>query len=129
MKSLTKGLLVIMVLLTSVLVQKAVACEFEFKVDGDKKEVYKAGDVVVVKVKVTFTHMVCDVGIQKTKFETDGLKIEGATDWKETSPGIWERKLKLKVTGNDKGELVLSGTRTCNKTGGYGSLKLNGEAK
>lgn len=110
------------------------ACEIEFEVvdgnkkeDGDKKEVYKEGDVLVIKVKATLTHRFCTIGINKTRFYSDGLKVLGATDWKETSTNIWERKLKVKVTDNDSGKLMISAKRTCDKQGGFGSLTLQGE--
>jgi len=106
---------------------EALACEIEFTVEGEQKEVYKTGDIVIVKVKVVLTHRVCPVAMSKTKFEPNGFKIEGATDWKEVSPNVWERKLKMKVTGNKKGKLMISATRTCDKEGGFGSLTLQGE--
>lgn len=104
------------------------ACEFEFEVDGTKKEVYKEGDIVVVKVKVSFTHRICPMGIKETKFDSKGIKIIGATDWKETSPGVWERKLQAKVTGTKNGKLSISGSRTCDKTGGFGTINFVGES-
>lgn len=105
----------------------ALACSFEFEVDEkSKKETYTVGDIVVVKVKVTFTHRVCPVAIKQTKFETNGIKVVGATDWKEVSPGVFERKLKTKITGNDKKSYTITGTRTCDKEGGFGTLTLKG---
>lgn len=100
------------------------ACEIELEVIKGKKEVYEKGDEVILNVKVMRTHRICSESIDKTKFDSDGIKILGATSWKETSPGIWERKLKTRVEGNKKGELTLSATRTCNKKGGFGSITL-----
>ncbi|MBU0765327.1 MAG: hypothetical protein KJ607_10885 [Bacteroidetes bacterium] len=121
-----KGLLISGIILLG-LSLKTFACEFEFEVQGDKKEIYKAGDEVIVKVTVIFTHRVCELAITETKFETKGLEIISATDWKETSTGTWERKLKMKVTGTPKGKLTLTGTRTCSKEGGFGIFTLEGE--
>lgn len=100
------------------------ACEIEFEVVKGKKEVYEKGDEVIINVKVMLTHRICPESLNKTKFDSDGIKILGATSWKETSPGIWERKLKTRVEGNEKGELTLSATRTCHKEGGFGSITL-----
>jgi len=100
------------------------ACEIEFKILGDKKEVYEVGDIVVVKIIVTYTHKVCPEGIEKTKFEKDGIKILKATKWKETSSNVWERKLKLEIVSNESGELELSAVRTCDEEGGLGKISL-----
>ncbi len=124
-----KSLLIVAILgfitLTST---NAFSCEIDLKVDDkNKKETYKVGDVIVVKVKVTFTHRVCTSTIDKTKFDTKGLKVEGATDWKETSTGVFERKLKVKITGTKNGKLSLNAVRTCDKTGGYATLSLESD--
>ena len=121
-----KGLL-LSILFLFLGIGNAIPCEIDFAVEGDKKEKYSEGDVVVVKVKVTFTHRVCTQSIKKTKFKQNGVKILGATDWKETSTGIWERKLKVKITEAKNGKVSISGTRTCDKTGGYGILNLEVE--
>ena len=101
------------------------ACDIELKVEGQKKENYNTGDEIVVKVTVTFKHRVCELGIENTKFDTEGLKIESATKWKEVTPNVWERKLKIIVTGNQTGKLILNATRSCDKEGGKGSITLN----
>jgi len=103
----------------------AMACEIEFEVsEKSAKEVYTAGDEIVVTVKVILTHRNCDIGISDTDFEGDGLKIKQATKWTEVKPGVWERKLKVEVTGNDSGDLTLSASRSCTRDGGYGILEL-----
>ncbi|MFH2094514.1 MAG: hypothetical protein ABIJ16_02345 [Bacteroidota bacterium] len=106
---------------------KLFSCEIVITVDGEQKEIYKPGDEIVINVKITFTHRVCNAGIKQTTFDSKGLDILTATDWKETSPGVWERKLKVKVTGTKKGKLFLTATRTCDKEGGFGSLTLDGK--
>ena len=71
-----------------------------------------------------FTHRVCPEGIEKTKFTYDGLKIQGATKWVETSAGTWERKLKIEVI-EEAEKLKLKAVRTCDKDGGSGSITFN----
>ncbi|MFH2144115.1 MAG: hypothetical protein ABIJ97_16940 [Bacteroidota bacterium] len=126
---ITKAILLIGMLFLVLNIQKSIACEIEFEIDGEKKEQYKVGDEVVIKVKITFTHRVCTVGIKQTKFESKGVKILTATDWKETSPGVWERKLKIKIEEPKKGKVELSATRTCDKEGGFNSIVLNAKKK
>ena len=106
-------------------INKVNACEIEFEILGDKKETYKAGDIIVLKIKVMFTHRVCTEHIKNTDIKTQGGKITGATKWKEISSGVWERKLKVKVLSNKEGKLTLNATRTCDKTGGFGSISIN----
>ena len=103
----------------------AKACEIEFEIQGEKKDIYEVGDIVIVKIIVTFTHKVCPEGIEKTKYEKDGIKILKATKWKETSSNVWERKLKIEITGNESGKLELSAVRTCDEEGGLGKISLN----
>ncbi len=110
------------------LVISAMACEIDFAVsEKSVKKVYSVGDELIVNVQVILTHRNCHVDISDTEFECDGLKIKQATKWKEVKPGVWTRKLKIEVTGSKSGELSISGTRTCNKEGGYGILELKGE--
>ena len=105
--------------------QKAEACEIEFEVIDNKKAVYNVGDIIVVKVKVILTHRSCPVGLKETKFTMKGLKVVSATNWSQKSTMVWERKLKMQVTGTKNGKLVLNAVRECDKDGGFGSLKLN----
>ncbi|PKP19589.1 MAG: hypothetical protein CVU05_11035 [Bacteroidetes bacterium HGW-Bacteroidetes-21] len=98
------------------------ACEISFEVEKGKKEKYIQGDELVVLVKVSFTHRVCNLAIQNTKFDTKGLEILGGTDWKEESQFVWTRKLKLKVTGTSDGKLNLTATRSCDRVGGFASI-------
>ena len=107
----------------------ALSCEIEFEIQGAKKETYKAGDEIIVKVRVTLTHRACVVAMNQTKFDTKGLEILGGTDWKEVTPGVWERKLKMKAAKTSDGKLTLQVTRTCDKEGGSGTLTLVGETE
>lgn len=98
------------------------ACEINFKLMGEEKTIYEVDDEIIVLLEVKLTHRVCPEGIESTDYKTDGVDIVAATKWKETSPNVWKRKLKLKVEGNKKGKLMLSATRTCDKEGGFGSI-------
>jgi len=104
------------------------ACDIKFEYVGEKKEAYSAGDIVILKVTVTLTHRNCPEALKKTKFEVDGLKILGATDWKETKRGVYERKMKLKVLETKNKKSTISATRTCDKEGGFGSLSIKTKA-
>ncbi len=100
------------------------ACNIKFKVIKNKKEVYKAGDIIVVKVIVYYTHRNCLIEIDDTKFDTKGLKIVKMSDWFEICSGVWENELTLKVKGTKNGKLIINATRTCSRSGGFGSLSL-----
>lgn len=102
----------------------ASACEIEFKVIEGKKAKYEQGDKLIIETKVIFTHRNCPEGIKNTKFDADGVKILGATPWKETSSGIYVRKLKAEITEKGSGSASISATRTCDKEGGFGSISL-----
>lgn len=104
----------------------ALACLIEVKEESStKKERYKKGEELVVVVVVKKEHRVCRVPIEETTYDPQGLKILSATDWKETAPGVWERKMKLKVTrSGDK--LSFGVHRKCSKENSEGTLVLNG---
>lgn len=120
-----KAVFVLLFVMTYVF--SAMACEIEFEVQGTQKSKYNAGEEVIVKVKVTLTHRVCNVAMANTKFDTKGFEMLGGTDWKEVSPGVWERKLKMKAQKTKSGKMILTVTRTCDKEGGSGTLTLDGE--
>ena len=104
--------------------QESKACEIEFEIIKGKKEKYEAGDIIVLKIIVTLTHRVCPEGIKKTKYKMNGLKVVGSTPWKQTSAMDYERKLKVQIVSNKNGKLIFNAIRTCDKDGGFGSLKL-----
>ena len=104
--------------------QQANACDIEFEIVDNEKDVYEIGDILVVKVKVTLTHRSCPVALKKTKFTMKGLKVLGSTEWAQNSTMVWVRKLKIEVTGSPDGKLVLNVIRECDKDGGFGALKL-----
>ncbi|MFP4527253.1 MAG: hypothetical protein ACLFQX_01780 [Candidatus Kapaibacterium sp.] len=114
-----------MVLLALLLnIGSALACEIDFKVIQNKKDTYSPGDVLIAKVTVIFTHRNCPEGIDATKFDSKGIEIAGATNWTEVSTGTWERKLKLKIKDDAKSKASVTGVRTCDKEGGFGTLNL-----
>jgi len=128
MKNLIKSKAIIILMLgiffLSFSTQEVKACEIEFEIVKGKKEKYEAGDIIVVKVIVTLTHRSCPEALKKTKFKMNGLKVIGSTPWKELSAMDHERKLKLQVVSNKNGKLIFNAIRTCDKDGGFGSLKL-----
>lgn len=100
------------------------ACEIEVKTKGEQQQVYAEGDVVVLTVNVFLTHRNCPEGIKSTTFQVEGMKIMGATKWRETSPGQFVRLIKVKITAAEGGKGALHARRTCDKEGGYGVLRL-----
>ncbi|WP_346862967.1 hypothetical protein [uncultured Draconibacterium sp.] len=122
MKYLITALFFVSVLLLNHQVQ---ACEIEFTILGDEKqESFKVGDEIIVQVDIVFTHRVCPEGIENTKFKYEGVKVLGATKWKETANGKFERKLKLQVLEGEEKELILEAIRKCDKEGGYAKLSI-----
>jgi hypothetical protein len=99
------------------------ACDFEFSMPDAKKSC-KAGDELVLNVKLILNHRNCPIAIKDTKFKMDGVSMVAATDWKEVSPGVFTRQLKMKVNADNKQKISLSATRTCEKEGGYGIFTL-----
>lgn len=96
---------------------RVIACEPMITIDGKEKSKYKTNEELILKVQITFTHRNCTVDIKNTKFEQEGVKILSATDWKEIEPGVWERKLKVKVTAEKGQTAKITVVRGCSKGG------------
>ena len=128
MKNLIKSKAILIFMLGFLFVafstQETKACEIEFEIIKGKKKKYEVGDVIVLKIKVILTHRTCPEALSKTKFKMNGLKVVGATEWKQVSAMDYERKLKVKIVSNKDGKLIFNAIRTCDKDGGFGSLKL-----
>jgi hypothetical protein len=100
------------------------ACDIVVGVDGVKKERYKAGDVVVLKITVVLEHRNCDTDIKETDIAVSGCQITAATAWVNTSGKTWERKIKIKITDDKAGKAIVTAKRDCDRDGGQGSLTL-----
>lgn len=114
----------LLVLVLSVATLSAMACNFEFTTEGNKKTC-KPGEEFVVNVKLTLTHRTCVVAPAQTKFKTEGFDVVAATTWKEATPGIWTRQIKIKIKADAKKKITLTATRTCEKEGGLGTYSLD----
>ncbi|MCU4162581.1 hypothetical protein [Carboxylicivirga caseinilyticus] len=103
------------------------ACELTLKVSGEAKETYHEGEVVIVEVKLVFTHRACPLAVKDTKFQYQGVKILAATEWHKVSDMEYTRKLKVQVLKpkNDKEkEPQITAIRSCDKEGGMGSIVI-----
>lgn len=124
MKKVIAGI-VLIVAIMMVFSQQVNACEISFKIASEEKQTYKVGEEIVVTLEVVLTHRNCSEGIDATKYDFTGVKVLGATKWKEISGGKFERKFKLQVTDDEKGKHLMSATRTCDRDGGAGSIKFD----
>ncbi len=106
------------------MITKKIIKQLVLEVLDNKKEQYQKGDVLIVKVRIVFTHRQCPEGINATKMKYEGIKVLGATPWTEPENGTFERKFKLQIEDISKGKLVFGALRTCDKDGGSGSLAL-----
>ncbi len=120
MKNIRKSIIALTVLFFASV--SAYSCEFDFEIISGKKDVYSINDEVTAKVTLTQNHRNCSEGLGNVKFDPNGMEIKQATKWVEKSSGVFERKLKLKITSSDKA--TLNAVRTCSKDGGKGTLTL-----
>jgi hypothetical protein len=117
------AIVIISFLLTSPVITKA--CEITISVEEAKKDTYKPGDIVVLKIKVLLKHRNCDVDISETGIKVTGSQIVGATKWVNTDGNTWERKIKVKILKDLSNKAIIVAERTCDRDGGKGSLTLN----
>lgn len=99
------------------------ACEIEFNLP-EGKEVFAVGDILVIETEVVFTHRVCPIALKETKFKHEGVKILGATPWKEVTPMRYTRKLKIQIVKSKKNKSKITAVRSCDKEGGFGSIVI-----
>jgi len=100
------------------------ACEITIDLQEKTKTVYHVNDEVILKIGVFLTHRNCPEGIDTTTYKTENLEVIGATNWEEKSTNYFERLIKVKLIDSESGESVLHVLRTCDKEGGYDSLKI-----
>jgi len=100
------------------------ACKIEYSIVQNAKEAYSIGEEIIIEIKVTFTHRVCPVALEETKFKYKGIQILGATKWKQESAMIYSRKIKTKVIESNNNKILITAERTCDNEGGFGTLEL-----
>jgi hypothetical protein len=100
------------------------ACKIFVTVEGSKKEVYKAGDIVIVKIRIQLEHRNCNVDLNETVINVFGSKITATTKWVNTEGKIWERKIKIKIADDKEDKATITVERSCDRDGGKGSLTL-----
>jgi hypothetical protein len=101
------------------------ACDIIFTVQGTPKTQYAVGDEIIVVITLKLSHRVCNETLEETKFNFTGLKVLGATKWIEINPGEAQRKFKLQVISDGKGNHAMYASRSCDKDGGRGSISFN----
>lgn len=98
----------------------AFSCDIKICVqEAYKKAVYAVGDEIVIDVQVQLRHRHCPLAIKDTKFSYINLKIIEATEWKESSAGIYTREVKARITDGKAGDAKLVVDRTCEREGGH----------
>jgi hypothetical protein len=97
---------------------EASACDILLSSDKDQ---YKVGDVIVVKMEVKWTHKTCIKEDVEPSLKLVGLELVAKTKFKEISPGIWDVKYKMKVTGKNAS---INAYEDCSKGGGSANLKI-----
>lgn len=115
---------ILLLALSFALIGVSYACELKFNISGEKKEAYKAGEEVIIEVTIVYTHRKCEIELSDTKFTYEGIKILGATPWKEKAPATFVRQIKVLMLDDTLEEGVLSIGRKCSKEGVFGSVKL-----
>jgi hypothetical protein len=109
---------VLIILLFIVFAISSYACEITFSPDKPK---YKIGDTVILKMIVKWTHKTCIKEAVEPALKLSDMEMTAKTKFKETAPGLWEIKYKMKVIGN---KAAVNAYEDCSKGGGTGNIKL-----
>jgi len=116
---------ILLVLAFSLLIISAsLGCELKFSITGENKTTYKPGEEVIVEIEVVYTHRKCEIELSDTKFTYSGIKILGATPWKEKNPATFSRQIKIQMLDDQKDEGILTISRKCSKEGVLGSIRF-----
>jgi hypothetical protein len=115
-----KIILLIVFIISTIIV--ANACDLKVEIQENEKLKYKIGEEITVVVNMAFTHGRCDIDLKSTQINPIGIKIKGATDWKEISPNVYQRKYKIVITNESKTH-SFEAIRNCVKGGG--NTKIN----
>lgn len=126
-KAIQKRFIYLLLFVAFFLLQHTIsqACELKFSVSGEQKGSYKSGDELIVEVTVVYTHRTCEIQLSDTKFTYEGMKIIGATAWKEKAPNTFSRQIKISLLADALPEAKLSVTRKCSKDGALGTFKIS----
>lgn len=97
--------------------EQSLACEIKLILDNPDSVIFKAGDTVMVTVKVNLPHQNCTNSIQQTQFECQGLKIAASTPWKDLKQLNWQKKLKVVIQVPITQPVKLKAYRLCDVGG------------
>ncbi|MBR5784508.1 MAG: hypothetical protein IKY43_05005 [Bacteroidales bacterium] len=105
------------------------ACSIEFVLQDNKGKTVnpakvKVGEEYVLVVRFETTHGNCGIPVDATKFKLDGIKVVKASDWKDEGNEVYTRKLKIKITENNKDAVSLIVERVCGRGGALAEYSL-----
>ena len=105
------------------------ACSIEFTLQDNKGKTVnpakvKVGEEYVLVVRFETTHGNCGIPVDATKFKLDGIKVVKASDWKDEGNEVYTRKLKIKITENNKDAVSLVVERVCGRGGALAEYSL-----
>ena len=100
----------------------ALACQMEVERKSPADSTPAVGSDDVITVTYTQTHRNCTLPLKKTEFKAEGMKIVGATPWKEVKRGTFVRKFKVKYL--QPGEATFNVIRNCSRGGADELLRI-----
>jgi hypothetical protein len=71
------------------------ACHIEMETSDTPPAV---GEEAVLTLQFRATHHNCSEPLSSIKIKADGMTILGATEWEKCDGGVYERKLKVKIS-------------------------------
>ncbi len=105
------------------------ACDIKLVVTGEKKQIYKPGEELVINVTLIYVHRICELELSDTRITCAGMNIVEATEWKEIQPGTYSKDIKARLLQDGNTEASLKVVRKCSADGGIGSIKIRKSEK
>jgi hypothetical protein len=68
-----------------------------------QKDKYNLNDEIGLSIMVTTRPQACLDGMKRTKLYISGIEITEQSEWQEVKKGLWQKKVDIRITGNNKG--------------------------
>jgi hypothetical protein len=73
-----------------------------------EKAIYNLGDTIMLSIQIKVPVETCLDGMNQTKFFQRGISIIKQSPWQEIKKGFWQKEISLIITGNKKGDALLT---------------------
>jgi hypothetical protein len=89
--------------------------QFSFDILEGKRNDYRPGDILLIKINAWQTGRYCNRGIERTCIFTKGLRIKSQVPWVSEGAGKWHKLVKVAVLESRSNESIITAYRKTDK--------------